>query len=1111
MSPIIFMKQTYRSLRKNWTILSLLFLFLIIGVSMLVGLMSYIFTIYDLVVMTPFNKGMADAEIKLNNLAFSEDSNDVNRNLVFTPEVKKEFIDHVKNKYNIFDAKNEEQRLIFKEDKPGTDTTTQDKINTFYTYLFNNNGMGQAMLNPYNVSDLYEIDNKPVTDEESYSAAKHNYSVIVEWINAFKNSNGNLIIDFLQSKIRSIDPNWQIKTLPKFMIKSDSSNLNKAKYLSVRLFNDDPDITNPSDFFANVEQLSFEDKIDTTQYNRDQLIYFYAKDFRNFDIKLGQTMQIKNYISDNYYSEGSKDNPKQFVIAGTFLDQWSLNAHDRDAIMAMSFSTYWQEQRFIADFNQVYTIQTNQTDLTTTKLYYQKMNQMLTDQNKGLVYVRPNAVNKEPNFLDAEPKIAYNYRLFWKINMTICTLVMVMVAILIISVIVFITKQLIENNRTTLYFLKNIGMNNKELSLMNIGSILLPIILSFLFAIPGIFLIQNVFSFLLTTQYPFELSFWYLSPYAIIAFAGIFVFTMLIFFIINLLFLINPHLLNAHGSNKKVKINNSKFKNFVFNRVRQNTRIALAINGTNIRKSFTTFILLGSTFSVVLFGIDFKESILIQSKNVTNMALPYKNYSGTNWDMLYGNNQLAITGNVDKTDKEISEDEMESLWNAFSDMGLLGIVANNPNPRHRFVKKSVLQDLTGIGTAKYLYSVVLVTQKMEKQGYSKETIHKVYTFLINLNNSFKEIVKQQKASYGYDGEFTISFGAMYAQDPVIEDDIDIKSNQYLNLNSRVVPNEYVDFGTDVNMQGFFDNSMDDIFVTPKSKRASSYIPVTISQLLASKLKITSMQANNGSQILDIEIPLFSDKHDLVRMKLNVIGIVKKDIVKSNIYFHTDDLFANLANRVDPNLKKIGRKYQKTRDKLTYANTKYTSHFIPSSLLNLTIPITQGDGTKLVDYTGATGFNATNLTIMDFKMAGDIIVKQTNQYSQIIQRIMMIFSIIAIIVSLLLTYLFLIENRKNILLFKSLGYSTLHINRFILAGYFIATFLAVGIGVLASFLAMTFISSIFLQDLGFLIPYVFSGLYGSMLIALPLAFGSLIIISSFIYIHIADPKQALEAE
>lgn len=170
---------------------------------------------------------------------------------------------------------------------------------------------------------------------------------------------------------------------------------------------------------------------------------------------------------------------------------------------------------------------------------------------------------------------------------------------------------------------------------------------------------------------------------------------------------------------------------------------------------------------------------------------------------------------------------------------------------------------------------------------------------------------------------------------------------------------------------------------------------------------------------------------------------------------------------------------------TLSNTIFTiDSQIPFGLRNLTIPFyTQTDtnkkiGARIEDFYSTRGLlqkylNSFDSNIMIFSLVTENLKTKTSQFTSILLRFVIILTILALIISLLLVTLVLLENRQIISVLKALGYRRSEITGYLITGYLFATILAMIASIGLSFLAFFLTKRPVAQYLGMSVYYLFS--------------------------------------
>lgn len=1068
MGLAIFLKQSFRSLKRNWSVVTLVFLFLIVGVSLVVGLSAYLFNAHQLTVGTAFKNGSQDGKIDANNLAWNSESSSSDRDVIFSKA----------------------QQEVFKKSigLPEEFSIPEGKEDEFYSFVINNNGYLQSF--------LYK-DNEFVTEDKGN---KENFK---NWIDEFQLFNGSALAYYFKEIVNSeINPNWDVRTTDIIGEGSEHEEILKTylpdeKKFTLTTFDEnwiDYDhgyghLPSSSEGLFVRDDFTYHLRMSYDAYKQiENPIFLIEKNFRDFNLKVGDEIDVYNSL----LPPNSKN--EKFIIVGDFFDSGKLINFSNTLSGSIPFSHFWetvQSQRDYLDFSFFITI--NQKN---EKGYFGRAKEIQNQiAEKKLFEARAGPENPLPGLITEPNGFYYAVAVFWQVNLPIVLLCIIGIGILIFFVILFTTKQLIENNKATLQFLKSMGLSNIELSSINMTLILIPMLFGFLFAGIGFFVIQNLFSFILETQYPMILNFWMWNFETIFIFLGTVIFTFVVFFLTNISVLKRHNILERKESKWVRRIKSGKLRNYIYDHVKKNTKIELSIRAANFRKNLVTFGVLLVTFSVILFGVGFKGSIVHEAKLVETSFLPFKNFSGTAAPL------FAVSENeeVFYSQERIDENELKPIPANIHSDEFKEIIASDL--KNHYLSANTIDEIVGDDFDKFLKDLEGI---LIDAGIPEESIPEALKIFENLYENYQNLKLQLKNLYNSNDDFKFVFGRSVTPEFNVGKtlNLNVKINQ--RINKQVPPKK-------INSIGLMDRNLEDIFGL--HSRNSRTIDVKISQSLATKLNIFKTELQFKKPTFNFELPLSNNSDQTISVPVRVMEIIRADFTQDAIYYSFDNLMSYLKNLPPPTDIPESQWNEFTnlenRDKLP--NAYFSENVIPNSLLNLTIPIAKDDGSSILDYLPDQNGSGVDLKVLDFKIIGKNLISETASYIDLVNRIIYIFIAITIIVSLLLTYLFLVENKQNILLFKALGYSIKQIAKFLLIGYIFAAVIASGLAIGISVLAISLLSNVFVELFNAIIPFAFSPFYTTLFVILPVLFVILILISLWIYIFRQDPKKALDVQ
>ncbi|ATZ16446.1 FtsX-like permease family protein [Entomoplasma freundtii] len=153
------------------------------------------------------------------------------------------------------------------------------------------------------------------------------------------------------------------------------------------------------------------------------------------------------------------------------------------------------------------------------------------------------------------------------------------------------------------------------------------------------------------------------------------------------------------------------------------------------------------------------------------------------------------------------------------------------------------------------------------------------------------------------------------------------------------------------------------------------------------------------------------------------------------------------------------------------------------------------GTRIEDFYDVTlspkYFKSLGKGLIIFDEVTKKALKSSAQFNQILSYLIIIFILLSLTISAILTNLILFENQKIILLLKIIGYKRLEIENYLIGGYLIATLLAIVCGIIFSLVIFGGTRKILTAKLGFSLYFLWSWQYILTFISLGLVFGLMV--------------------
>ncbi|AVN62115.1 hypothetical protein CG001_00365 [Mesoplasma coleopterae] len=303
----------------------------------------------------------------------------------------------------------------------------------------------------------------------------------------------------------------------------------------------------------------------------------------------------------------------------------------------------------------------------------------------------------------------------------------------------------------------------------------------------------------------------------------------------------------------------------------------------------------------------------------------------------------------------------------------------------------------------------------------------------------------------------------------------------------------------------------------------------------------------------------------VRIPIYISGIRNDDLLTKNIYFEKSDYFKvlkeTLESRATPFItqtydsevlkKSEWESYENLIDEIINKsesndpienqilnNSQFSKSDIPVNLRYLTLPkvsnklvydlvkeestTMQSDRTDLLSYwdkvdspdkfwSSKNGLylNSLSKDVWNYRLIRDAILSKAAPFQNIMRTLDQSLVGMVLAISLVLISLILFENKNTIILFKSLGYKTREINKYLVTGYLIAAIGALITALVVNKYIIGYLSPVVYETAGISLTYVLSYSYILYGVILTSSFILLILGSIKIYTKRQNPKEVIK--
>ncbi|ATZ16935.1 hypothetical protein ELUMI_v1c02100 [Williamsoniiplasma luminosum] len=637
----------------------------------------------------------------------------------------------------------------------------------------------------------------------------------------------------------------------------------------------------------------------------------------------------------------------------------------------------------------------------------------------------------------------------------ITIVIVVIVLMLLFLIFFFISHQIILLQQKNLFCLKSIGIRNHELSTLTTFALILPTLVSFTIGIFGSLAVQSILMDIVYEFWNYYHSFWTFGFEFIIAFVGLMLVCFAGFFIISLL-IINSDALKISGMSVAKGISHFQMKmKFLIKGWNPKLRLGFAFAFQNVYKNIVSYVILTFSFAVFLFSFQFNSSIKIFNNAPEIWNAPYKSIKLNHSLPLFNIEDKLIDSykTIDVNEIKYFKPLDKDFWTNPTGGTVLEKLNKIEDMKSTYIpKETVLWFLDEVIKKPKYYDQILsqansffaesnLAKNTQNKNPFKSFIDQLLTLRLQIP-SFKGINIMFGNVVGSINQKTIPEGKQ--RGIFTTRGFDRKDSLYVDL---------IAFENDEESKKHFeynvaetDSNVDTTF------ESSPVLKVGISNFYA---KRANLKVGDQKDI-GVNIGFKTDKGAIKpiahNIKLKVNKIVKNTLSKeSSIYVPQKNLFAYLE-KINRDKQIISQKFgqivkdMKKAEPVYISNSYFSQQNLPMQLEYFTLPIFHSNGEKIQDYYSKNTFerylNSIIKNVLIFSVVTQKMEEVTQGFAGILKIAIFMSSAIAIIVSVLVTILILLENRRTILLFKTIGYRKSEINKYLISGYFVSMAFAV---------------------------------------------------------------------
>ncbi|WP_027063399.1 ABC transporter permease [Mesoplasma seiffertii] len=845
-----------------------------------------------------------------------------------------------------------------------------------------------------------------------------------------------------------------------------------------------------------------------------RFVYMSPKYFKEQGYKVGEFIKLRT----------NTNKTTSFLIAGTAMDRFSIVKKSDQAAANLEGYLYMSAQGYERNYPTL--------SYGWNQMFFYDADNNIGNHAQIIIESDINHIFK--NSLNSKIVLSFNdqykdwsspfvTRQALTIMSLMCYSVGGLVVLLTILVFFFITDQFIKMQRQTLFFLKSLGERKIKLALLTTFAVLIPLILALAVSLLGAILVNAFMTNAVASSYLIAFPKLSLNLAMLLGTSALILILLLAFFAINL-WIINGKTLTLAGMNlvktpapivMKIKSN--------LPLISSKARIGLSFAIKNVYKNMVTFVILTLSFTVILFSIQFNQSVDYASKIGVIHNAPYKSVKySTEEEIFYSPNYNETYGLNYSTEVIHDLTDLHSIdsIDEFIQISLASIVnADITNPLTTDISKYYLSaqainqvvNLNEEKLDKKIISIIANYPKLAKLYESKRST------IMDSFKIFKEqvdkIVESLKLTGSKQLDLNILFGKNY---------VPLDSRSYWT-NGASLTGEKQDW---IIGQGASRKRQDSYqFALPEvSKKPSSISILDMSE----ELHLTQENKKMG-KTLDVEVSLrlakefnyrvgnyinfsmdgiYDDLGQPISIPARIVNIQKTEVAKPIVYFDKDDYLLMVKEVLIRQLQDQQREAVLALARVTdliekskvdstgtfLNNTVFSKTNLPWNIQYITLPkinnlqlrndlkieessdyknfgrsvVNYYDKETLTQYFGSFAKNTIVYPIMQQR-----IKESAQEYTKIMERFSYIAIAITISISIIVVMLILLENRQIILLFKAMGYRSKEVNTYLVGGYILSGILALSVSFVISTSLIGIASPIIQQAISVTLVFVWS--------------------------------------
>ncbi|ATZ16933.1 hypothetical protein ELUMI_v1c02080 [Williamsoniiplasma luminosum] len=827
----------------------------------------------------------------------------------------------------------------------------------------------------------------------------------------------------------------------------------------------------------NFQSEQFKNYLDRTKEEFGMFFYLQPRVANDLNLKLGE-----KYSVNTWYADRTKD--YQMVFAGTILnpDIWyrptdlhlyvplqtvnKLLYEVRIPHLNNSFQNYWNSAQNVFS-NQLHLHFANKNNVEEGQKYFSNWfeTNMMTNLKPGL-----NRSGLQSSTFWAHEDLGFTTTSMMQLVILVSIVVIIFVLILLFLIFFFISQQIILLQQKSLFVLKSMGIRNYELSILNTSALIFPTLISFSLSTFGALMVQSILTQMTYDILNFHHSFWTMGFPFIISIICLFGVSIIGFFVISLL-IMNSDVLKISGMGVVKSISNVQMKlKFFTRRFNSKVRLGLSFAFQNVYKNLISYIMLTLSFTILFFAFQFNTSVNYFNYGYEQWNAPYKSIKFNHWlpeFVEYEKEKPIIDSyqNIDVKDLEKYKKLDKVFWKQAPDK-IMETLTNGLDKAY-IPKATVLAFLNNVSENPKNYEQILnqmdsifVQNKGSETFKIKNLLKPLIDKLINfrkqfptfdgINIMFGKVVGSRQASNVNQGKQM----GVYAKVGV---DRSERTITFIGFENDEFSRRH--FEHDVNSEGVVKRKLINGEQTTLKNQWALNASINSSYAKRNNLKIGDefvVKVNVGVGQPD------GSNSEPEAIYHNVIARVNKVLYSDSssfqfVYVPQASLFSYLE-KITQDKKHISEKFGEIAKNINQANPVYVTNsyfsksIIPMQLEYWTLPIyksTNGSdkaGSNINDYYLKNHFesyiNNVGAYVMIFSKMTEAQIILTRPLSGMIGIAIVMSGAIAVLVSMLITILILLENRNTILLFKIIGYKKREINKYLISGYLVSMMFAI---------------------------------------------------------------------